>query len=551
MAAKRYSAQLQTNTPDVQTASTEVTVPNKNKATPMQQCPTGCHSMERGLKQEGDSGVRENAQNGIDPYQGCTCIKRMAYNVGIPLLENQLTCPICLEMFKEPLMLQCGHSYCKDCLWGLRKETIFQLLCPVCRQEVDDSASPPNVTVKRLIDTLKLLNEEQASAEWCSEHHNPLSLYCEQDQEVICGHCGTIGDHRHHQITPLTSVYCRMKEDVSALMTDLQKERRGLEEHICKLINNKTRITNESDVFQNLIYKEFRELHRFIDEEEAHFLQLVTTKAAKLISSIETQLQQKNEILSKVRENERQLESLGNENHLNFIRNYSVVTSSSQPSFTHCADGSYNAVSFKPGFRPDDIKLTVWKRLHRRVLPSPDILKLDPLTINPLLELSKGDTMVQCRSLASRRGSNPEGFEFSNCVLTTRGFSSGKHFWEVIVGAKQKWRIGLVKGTVNRKGKMVRTPEAGVWLIGLKEGRLYEAFTSPRVSLPINTRPQRIGIFLNYEKGELTFYNADDRNELIHLYTFQTEFHGKLYPMLDPCWQERGANPLPLILPQL
>ncbi|XP_018120782.1 E3 ubiquitin-protein ligase TRIM50 [Xenopus laevis] len=475
----------------------------------------------------------------------------MASNIRLPILENQLTCPICLEVFKEPLMLQCGHSYCKECLWGLMTESSIQLLCPVCRQVVDCSSSPPNVTVKHLIETLQKLNEEQTTAESCPSHHNPLSLYCEQDQKIICGLCGTIGEHRQHQITPLTSVYSRMKEEVSALITEVQRVRKSLEENICKLINNKTRITNESDVFQRLIRKEFRELQRYIAEEEAHFLQSVAKKAADIISSIEAQLQNKNEILNKVQARERELKNLGNENHLLFIRNYSVVTSSSQVPSPGSGDASYNAVSFKPGFRQDDIKLTVWKRLHRRVLPAPEILKLDPLTAHPFLELSKGDTIVKCRSLGSRRSSSPESFDCSSCVLAIRGFSTGKHYWEVIVGTKPKWRIGVVKGTVSRKGKMIRTPEAGAWLLGLKEGRIYEAFTTPSVCLPINNRPQRIGIFLDYEKGELIFYNADSRDELIPLYTFQTEFQGKLYPVLDVCWQERGSHPQPLILPQV
>ncbi|KAG8444500.1 hypothetical protein GDO86_009603 [Hymenochirus boettgeri] len=430
------------------------------------------------------------------------------------------------------------------------KETHFQLLCPVCRQEVDYCTSPPNVTVRHLIEALKKINEEQNGTESCPHHHNPLSLYCEQDQEIICGLCGTIGDHRQHQITPLSSVYSRMKEEMSALITEVQRERKNLEEHICKLVNNKTRITNESDVFQRLIHKEFRELHRYIAEEESHFLELVATKVADIFISLEAQLQNKNEILNTVQKRERDLENLGNENHLQFIRVRTLFAPSSQIPLPGCADASYSAVSFQPGFRQDDIKHTVWKRLQRHILPAPEILKLDPVTAHPLLELSKGDTIVQCRSLASRRGSSPECFDYSSCVLATRGFSTGKHYWEVIVGTKTKWRIGVVKGTISRKGKMIRTPEAGAWLIGLKEGRIYEAFTTPSVCLPIISRPHKIGIFLDYEKGELTFYNADCPDELISLYTFQTEFQGKLYPVLDVCWQERGSQPQPLILPQ-
>lgn len=77
---------------------------------------------------------------------------------------------------------------------------------------------------------------------------------------------------------------------------------------------------NESDVFQHLICKEFQELKRYIAEEEDHFLKLVSRKATELISNIEIQVKQKNEILCSVKEKERQLEILGNENHLHFIQ---------------------------------------------------------------------------------------------------------------------------------------------------------------------------------------------------------------------------------------
>uniref|UniRef100_A0A8C0B0C0 B30.2/SPRY domain-containing protein n=1 Tax=Buteo japonicus TaxID=224669 RepID=A0A8C0B0C0_9AVES len=144
-------------------------------------------------------------------------------------------------------------------------------------------------------------------------------------------------------------------------------------------------------------------------------------------------------------------------------------------------------------------------------LLAPEMLKLDPVTAHPLLELFKGDTVVQC-GLYQRRDSNPKRFNSSNCILTCKGFSCGQHYWEVIVGTRNHWRVGIIKGTVSRKGKLSKSPENGVWLIGLKEGKVYEAFSTPRATLPLTTRPQRIGIYLHYEKGELTFYNARTQN---------------------------------------
>lgn len=135
----------------------------------------------------------------------------MARRMSINELEDQLLCPICLEVFKEPLMLQCGHSYCKSCVVSLSRELDGRFLCPVCRQSVDCSTSPPNVTLARVIEVLQSRSEAEPTPESCPTHHNPLSLFCEADQEVICGLCGTIGNHRQHKITPISTTYCRMK----------------------------------------------------------------------------------------------------------------------------------------------------------------------------------------------------------------------------------------------------------------------------------------------------------------------------------------------------
>ncbi|KAJ7397080.1 E3 ubiquitin-protein ligase TRIM50 [Pitangus sulphuratus] len=473
----------------------------------------------------------------------------MARKTSLAELEEQLLCPICLEVFREPLMLQCGHSFCQPCMLSLHGEgQEGQFPCPVCRQPVPRGPPAPNVTLARLIEVLRSRGEAEPTPESCPTHHNPLSLFCELDHEVICGLCGTIGAHRQHRLTPIPTVHCRMKEELSVLLTNIQQCQRNLEEQCSKLINNKSRVAAEVDVYKWVVRKEFQELHRYIDEEKATFLGSIEGKAAQLISSIEAQIKQTSDTLQRLREMQSSLEALGNENQLDFVRKYGSSQFRSELPSMHPGDGTFSPVSFKPCFHQDDIKMTVWKRLHRRVLPAPEALKLDPVTAHPLLELSKGDTVVQC-GLSQRRDSNPKRFNSSNCILTSKGFSCGRHYWEVIVGTRNHWRLGVIRGTVSRKGKLSKCPESGVWLIGLKDGKVYEAFSSPRVPLPLTARPRRIGLFLHYERGQLSFYNADSPDELSPIYTFQAEFQGQLYPIVDLCWPERGSYSPPIILP--
>uniref|UniRef100_A0AAY4EHN5 E3 ubiquitin-protein ligase TRIM50 n=1 Tax=Denticeps clupeoides TaxID=299321 RepID=A0AAY4EHN5_9TELE len=465
-------------------------------------------------------------------------------------LEEQLRCPVCLEVFSEPLMLQCGHSYCRACVRSMTMDPLGQLQCPVCRCSVDGDCPPPNVTLARIVDALRELSQpDGAPSESCPKHHNPLSLYCEEDQAVICGLCGSIGAHRAHKVTPISSVYSRMKEDISCLMTDFQSERRKLEEKICKMAYNKSRITNESDVLKWVVRKEFGELRRCVELEEAGFMQRVESRAAALIASIQSQADHMAQLLARFQEAEGTLEALSNESHLAFIT-VSVAGFKECQQRQQREERVFSSINFNPGFNHNDIKISVWKRLHRRVLPAPEHLKLDPLTAHPMLKLSEDHTSVECGALLNRLPNNPERFSYSYCILTSRGFSSGKHYWEVQVGAKPKWRLGLIKGTTSRKAKLPKSPEGGVWLIGAKEGRLYEAFNTPRVTLPLTTQPARLGVFLDYEKGELTFYNADSPDELGFIYSFQAELQGKVYPLLDVCWHERGANKHPIKLPQ-
>ncbi|XP_038673049.1 LOW QUALITY PROTEIN: hemicentin-1-like [Scyliorhinus canicula] len=170
-------------------------------------------------------------------------------------------------------------------------------------------------------------------------------------------------------------------------------------------------------------------------------------------------------------------------------------------------------------------------------------LTLDPDTANPWLILSDGGTSVS-DSNERQHLPNPKRFLVSHCVLASGGFAAGKHYWETEVGHKDTWDLGLASETVSRKGKVKGVPGAGHWSLSLSKTE-YQAVDSPPRALPLGQNPTVVGVYLNYERGQVSFFDAGGQ---LHLYTFAVNFTKRLYPFFCPGlhnWQ-KNAEPLHL-----
>ena len=146
----------------------------------------------------------------------------------IKKLEDQLTCAICLNAFKDPKMLQCFHVYCKDCLQRLvvqDQQGQLSLSCPTCRQ----STVLPQATgvsglqsafhVHHLLeikDALEKVKEPQkVKCDKCKTPR-PATSYCRDCGEFICAMCTTA--HREwdvfakHEVVPMEQFESKVKE---------------------------------------------------------------------------------------------------------------------------------------------------------------------------------------------------------------------------------------------------------------------------------------------------------------------------------------------------
>lgn len=177
------------------------------------------------------------------------------------------------------------------------------------------------------------------------------------------------------------------------------------------------------------------------------------------------------------------------------------------------------------------------------VLPTVPVT-LDPDTANPYLLLSEDLRSVQVGDWRQDVPKSLSRFETCTCLMGQERFTSGRHYWEVCVEGKTSWTLGVCEESVSREGIFTPSPATGFWTVWLRNGDEYAALTSPLTELVLRASPGAIGIFLDYDAGEISFYNADNGS---HIFTFGDSFSGPLRPYFYP-GVRAGGNDGPLTI---
>ncbi|XP_040590107.1 ret finger protein-like 4A [Mesocricetus auratus] len=144
-------------------------------------------------------------------------------------------------------------------------------------------------------------------------------------------------------------------------------------------------------------------------------------------------------------------------------------------------------------------------------------MTLDTDTAHKHLIISDDLRSVYCGSKKQNRKKSAERFKISTCVLGSSRFTSGRHYWEVVVGTSKEWDIGVCKESVNRKKPINLTEKHGFWTVGVRDGEVYAACTEPLTQLIVNARLHRVGIFLDLVRKSISFWDLSDGS---HIFTF-------------------------------
>ncbi|XP_006149732.1 probable E3 ubiquitin-protein ligase TRIML1 [Tupaia chinensis] len=449
-------------------------------------------------------------------------------------LREELTCFICLDYFTSPVTTECGHSFCLACLLRSWEEHNTPFSCPECWRTLEVPHFQPNERLGRLASigrqlrcqvqqsedeqgsygrmpaATKVFDDEQGMIAFSSQSHGVSRVYLSSETE----------EHHKEKLQEILNLLRKKKKEAQTILTH-EKERVIL----CK---------EETKTCKQVVVSEYMKMHQFLKEEEQLQLQLLDKEERQNMKKLrdnETQLTQQIRSLSKMIG---QIESTCQNSISESFEEVRGALERSQPLLLQCPEATTTELSL--------CHITGMREMLRKF--STDIT-LDADTANAYLVLSEDLKSVRYGGSRQQLPDNPERFDLSATVLGAQVFTGGRHYWEVDVGNKTEWEVGICKDSVSRKGNLPKPPGDLFSLIGLKIGDDYSLWvSSPLKGQHVREPVHKVGVFLDYELGHIAFYNVTDESLI---YSFPpTSFQEALRPIFSPCLPNEGTNTEPL-----
>ncbi|NP_001334375.1 E3 ubiquitin-protein ligase TRIM7 isoform 2 [Mus musculus] len=478
-------------------------------------------------------------------------------------LQGEATCSICLEFFREPVSVECGHSFCRACImrcWerpgagtGTATRTLpCPLPCPQCREPARPSQLRPNRQLAAVASLLRRFSlpptapgergtpavPARAAAARCSQHGEQLKLYCQDDGRAICVVCDRAREHRSHAVLPLEEAVQEAKELLDSRLRALKKVLEDYEAFRSTEERESKELLKQMAAEKEKVGAEFQALRAFLVEQEGRLLSRLEVLSREVTQKQNENLAQLEGEITQLSKLSGQIQETAQKPDLDFLQEFKSTLSK-------CS----SVPSSKPTTVSSEMKNKVWNvSLKSFVLKGllkkfkEDLqgelekeekveLTLDPDTANPRLILSLDLKSVRLGQRAQDLPNHPRRFDTNTRVLASCGFSSGRHHWEVEVGSKDGWAFGVARESVRRKGLTPFTPEEGVWAMQLNNGQ-YWAVTSPERTQLNCGHLSRVRVALDLEVGAVSFYAVEDMR---HLYTFRVNFQERVFPLFSVC----------------
>ncbi|XP_042368630.1 uncharacterized protein LOC121962440 [Plectropomus leopardus] len=522
-------------------------------------------------------------------------------------LDKHLTCSICMDLFVDPVTTACGHSFCKGCLD--RSFNCNDRICPLCKQH-QSKIPEVNITLRSIVEEMnKTLVEDDEKftgapgevpcdicverklkakksclvclASYCSthlenhsstqrlkghklvepvdnlderaclKHGRPLELYSRKKERCICVRCM---EEDQEEVVSTEDEWGKKKAKLENTKEELQEKiekRKARVDEIDRLLTIcKEQLESEwwdiDDVFTAVLaiveeahaaaQKPLKDRREALEKEAKH----INTKLEAEINRLEKAISELDDISAL-------------EDHILFLQSYpslqdldSIKDSTDLEFDTSLTFGTMRktTTAMMERIQQDLEKLTAIEL--QRVPEFTVDVKLDPTTAHRHLVLSDDGKEVKDGGEDQEVDETPERFDLFASILGLNRLTSGKSYWEVDVSDKTGWDLGVARGDANRTGKLLLNTKNGYWVTVHYEGDKYAALTVPPVCLSLKDKPKKVGVFVDYEEGLVSFYDMTAES---HIYSFtECSFGDELLPYFSPHVKQDEKNSDPLII---
>ncbi|KAM4036345.1 E3 ubiquitin/ISG15 ligase TRIM25-like [Anomaloglossus baeobatrachus] len=506
-------------------------------------------------------------------------------------LRDELLCSICLSTYTDPVTLRCGHSFCRVCIDRVldTQDESGVYSCPECREEFRrrpglkknrklrniverfQSTQPPHEEVTPIFCTYcihspvpavrsclhceaslcdnhlrvhhkgpeHVLSDPRTSLEErkCSVHKKILEYYCSEDSACICVSCSFTRKHRGHQIESLDEASVKKKEQLGKVFDNLLSRKEGNVSRFQALYNHMTNVHDRADIISQSISHLFIDIRRQVDDLEKKVLSEISRQEEQvslLVSGLTQQLEKEIEDFSGVMLSIQQLCDI--KDPLTVLKDQKLERTVISEVDT-CTRDDVHTVGDLDKLVISMMILTAMEKIVQEIkfrdfkMPDPADILLDINTAGNDVALSEDLKVVSWPGFSQNRPDSPNIFQ-SCQILSENFFSSGNHFFELESIDRGDWCVGMSYANIDRKGEhCVIGQNDKSWALRLWSNQYSVIHDSKVIQLPAQPSCKKLGLYLDYEAGQLSFYELCD--PMRHLHTFTAAFSEPLHVL---CW---------------
>ncbi|XP_038156704.1 zinc finger protein RFP-like [Cyprinodon tularosa] len=402
----------------------------------------------------------------------------------------------------------------------------------------------------------------------CRDHHRLMLLFCRNDNLVLCDLC--VGSHHaSHDVVSVQRGYDDMTHQLGKTEA---KVRRMIQERTQKVQSMTESLTKSKTETEGMIKDGTRYVSELVSEIKKTQEELVKVAEEKqktveeqakgLITDMEKEISSLKVTAKKLgdlKDIEDQvcfLKSYPNQSLLPPTMDLSTYSFNRHLAVQHMHKAVRNSMA---DFRAllDKLKEEIDTFSNSTDASNEAALKymqqfevnivLDHDTAHPMLSLSYDGKQVWYNMGTNLWGTQiqkPNMFTQHLAVVGQRGFSSCRFYFEVYVGQKTEWCLGVSTASLQKSGAIVRSPSCGLWAIWFLLDK-FETFTCPGVPVYAG-KVERVGVFVDYDGGQVSFF---DVVRAAPIYSFNgCLFTEELYPYFNPCDNEYGSNLDPMLI---